>query len=305
MTVGNRLRILGGLVPVRELPQRRVLARPGERDGHGRGLARRCRPEARRQIGATSFVFGGGSPDTFATVQSLGSAAAATAPARWPANCHSPARTSLPPPSGAPSTSWAATTAPPTSPRSWPRPTAPTSRACQPAGARALPRRRRSRRRRVLLRRPDRQRRRQRRDHHGGDPGDRSCDPHRPRRRHAAPGPVRCGRLRDRRPHLRRRRPDRRGPDAHPALRVRRAHPPGRRRRPAAPGRGLRRVRHGRHGEGRHRVPRGRRGGPAVGHRPGRHGDGIAGERDLPAAELLRRTGRRGPPRGRLTRATC
>ena len=32
----------------------------------------------------------------------------------------------------------------------------------------------------------------------------------------------------------------------------------------------------------------------AVGYRPGRHGDGIAGERDLPAAQLLRRTGRRG-----------
>ena len=68
------------------------------------------------QIGTASYVFGGGSPNTFATVQSLG----ATAGGRdaWPANCHSPARTSPPPPSGAPSTSWAATTAPPTIPRS-------------------------------------------------------------------------------------------------------------------------------------------------------------------------------------------
>ncbi len=38
--------------------------------------------------------------------------------ARWPANCHGPARTSPPQPSDAPSTSWAATTAPPTIPRS-------------------------------------------------------------------------------------------------------------------------------------------------------------------------------------------
>ncbi len=74
VTVGDRLRILGGLSPSGSSlngvswldPKRGTVTASGT-------LADVVHDGAGAQIGAASFVFGGGSPDTFATVQSLGS----------------------------------------------------------------------------------------------------------------------------------------------------------------------------------------------------------------------------------------
>ena len=86
MTVGDRLRLLGGLSPTGSSLNGAswIDPRSGAVTASG-SLADVVHDGAGAQIGATSFVFGGGSPATFATVQSLGSAASAgAAPGQLP-----------------------------------------------------------------------------------------------------------------------------------------------------------------------------------------------------------------------------
>ena len=80
VAVGNRLRILGGLSPSGSSLNGAFWVDPARGTVTAVGsLADIVHDGAGAQIGATSFVFGGGSPDTFATVQSLGAAARAGA----------------------------------------------------------------------------------------------------------------------------------------------------------------------------------------------------------------------------------
>jgi hypothetical protein len=80
VTVGSRLRILGGLSPSgSSLNDASWLDPASGTVTAASSLADVVHDGAAAQIGATSYVFGGGSPDTFATVQSLGSAAGAGA----------------------------------------------------------------------------------------------------------------------------------------------------------------------------------------------------------------------------------
>ena len=86
VTVGDRLRLLGGLSPTGSSLNGAswIDPRSGAVTASG-SLADVVHDGAGAQIGATSFVFGGGSPATFATVQSLGSAASAgAAPGQLP-----------------------------------------------------------------------------------------------------------------------------------------------------------------------------------------------------------------------------
>ena len=86
MTVGDRLRILGGLSPSGTSLKGAswVDPRSGAVTAAG-SLADVVHDGAGAQIGATSYVFGGGSPNTFATVQSLGSASGSgAAPGQLP-----------------------------------------------------------------------------------------------------------------------------------------------------------------------------------------------------------------------------
>ena len=76
MAVGGRLRILGGLSPAgASLSTTSWLDTASGAVTAGGSLPAIVHDAAGAQIGATSFVFGGGSPTTFATVQSLGPAA--------------------------------------------------------------------------------------------------------------------------------------------------------------------------------------------------------------------------------------
>ena len=242
------------------------------------------------QLGATSFVFGGGSPTTFATVQSLGpSAGTGRVAGQLPQ----------------PRSDVAAATVGRTvylvggydGTNYEPSVLATEGRhqlqyRGHAQGARALPGGRRARQLHLRVRRPDRERCRQRRHRHDRHSGDRPRHPLQPGRRRPSPSLVRRGRVRDRGPRLRRRRSDGRRADAHADVRVRRANPPGRRRRAAPPGHGVRGLRHGRIGAESRRVPRGRRGGPPVGERPGRRRLRLPAERDLSPAEHVRRAGR-------------
>jgi len=80
VTVGNRLRILGGLSSSGSSLSGASWLDPASGTVTASGsLADVVHDGAGAQIGATSYVFGGGSPDTFATVQTLGSAAATEA----------------------------------------------------------------------------------------------------------------------------------------------------------------------------------------------------------------------------------
>jgi len=75
VAVGNRLRILGGLSPSGSSLSGASWLDPKSGAVTAAGsLADVVHDGAGAQIGAASFVFGGGSPDTFATVQSLGAA---------------------------------------------------------------------------------------------------------------------------------------------------------------------------------------------------------------------------------------
>jgi hypothetical protein len=76
VAVGNRLRILGGLsLSGSSLSGASWLDPKSGAVTAAGSLADVVHDGAGAQIGAASFVFGGGSPDTFATVQSLGAAA--------------------------------------------------------------------------------------------------------------------------------------------------------------------------------------------------------------------------------------
>ena len=73
VAVGGRLRILGGLSPAgASLSTTSWLDTTSGSATAGGALPAIVHDAAGAQIGATSFVFGGGSPTTFATVQSLG-----------------------------------------------------------------------------------------------------------------------------------------------------------------------------------------------------------------------------------------
>ena len=76
VAVGSRLRILGGLSPSGSSLNSVSWLDPASGTVTPAGsLADVVHDGAGAQIGATSYVFGGGSPDTFATVQSLGATA--------------------------------------------------------------------------------------------------------------------------------------------------------------------------------------------------------------------------------------
>ena len=78
MAVGGRLRILGGLSAAgSSLSTTSWLDTASGAVTTGGSLPTIVHDAAGAQIGSTSFVFGGGSPNTFATVQSLGTAAGA------------------------------------------------------------------------------------------------------------------------------------------------------------------------------------------------------------------------------------
>ncbi|HEY5385431.1 MAG TPA: PQQ-binding-like beta-propeller repeat protein [Acidimicrobiales bacterium] len=80
VAVGGRLRILGGLSPSGSSLNGASWLDPASGTVTPAGtLATVVHDGAGAQIGATSYVFGGGSPDTFATVQSLGAGAGAGA----------------------------------------------------------------------------------------------------------------------------------------------------------------------------------------------------------------------------------
>jgi hypothetical protein len=77
VAVGNRLRILGGLAASSSSLNSASWLDPRSGAVTAEGtLATVVHDGAGAQIGSSSFVFGGGSPNTFATVQSLGAAAA-------------------------------------------------------------------------------------------------------------------------------------------------------------------------------------------------------------------------------------
>jgi N-acetylneuraminic acid mutarotase len=80
VAVGSRLRILGGLSPSGSSLNGAAWIDPASGTVTAAGtLATVVHDGAGAQIGTTSYVFGGGSPDTFATVQSLGAGAGAVA----------------------------------------------------------------------------------------------------------------------------------------------------------------------------------------------------------------------------------
>ena len=186
VAVGNRLRILGGLSPSGSSLNEAFWVDPASGTVAAAGsLADIVHDGAGAQIGATSFVFGGGSPDTFATVQSLGAAAGTGAVAGQLPQPRSDLATATIGHTAYIVGGYDGTTYEP-SVLATTDGTRFTSVATLPVPVRypAV----------VALggdvfsvRRADRQRSRQHGDHHGSDPGDRPRDTHRPRRRHPAP----------------------------------------------------------------------------------------------------------------------